>query len=603
MSGLCGFVSTIAESGIENTGRKMALEMSHESGYSIENYCDMDGNISLSRVSLKVFNRENQPIYNEDRSRLIMMEGEIFDSRISFQDLESKGHKFRYSNDPELILHLFEEYGINGFAGLNGWFVAVIYEKESNRLIVVNDRWGFKPLYYYSSKSHFIFASEIKAILKNPNIEIDIDINSVSEHFHYSCQLNERTKFKNVFRLPPASCWVYEGGQISKNSYWKPSLNKHDEKFDLKDILESGNELFCTILGRYLNDTDNICVSLTGGLDTRTIFAAIDHDQYSLKSMHTRKTKYSADSYIAKIISDRTNKNHLTIDYVDEKYSLFSRFPEYAEQAIYLSDGNSSIANSHNIIINDIIKKTSRIFLSGIYGTQIVGFKGGYLSKRFVEEPLYDHVCFDRDFYNTVRTFPLEAIKLARLESETLLDDSLKAQNLYFIIKEECRRLWGGVLSLGNCVGENRTPFTDNDLIDFLFRHVTTFSGDAKDIQEYIINSNNPGLAKIPTDKGHLLSAPNLVNAILSKLLIANYWFGIICNSSRIPAALRIEKMFFSNPYHHYFNVWMKDRLSSYVKDILYDERTFSRPFYNREGLIQMVESHFKRKKIITLLL
>ena len=155
MPGLIGIISTQNEnSNIENLLSKMCQSIKHEEWHKIDSHISKSA--GLGRVHLGIFNPEPQPIFNEDKTLCILMDGEIYDYENLKQELIHKGYKFSIGNDPEFILHLYEEYGKDLVHKLNGSFTLVIWDEKLKKLIIINDRYGIRPLYYSEHNGYLV---------------------------------------------------------------------------------------------------------------------------------------------------------------------------------------------------------------------------------------------------------------------------------------------------------------------------------------------------------------------------------------------------------------------------------------------------------------
>jgi asparagine synthase (glutamine-hydrolysing) len=137
--------------------------LSYHDWYS--KYFHIQENVGVINVSNGVFGLSNQPIFNEKGDLWLMMEGEVYDSDNLRKELINKGHKISGEGYDECILHLYEEIGDRFVHRINGQFVVVIHSIPDGKLLIVNDRLGFRPLYYYRSKDEFVFSSEMKGVL------------------------------------------------------------------------------------------------------------------------------------------------------------------------------------------------------------------------------------------------------------------------------------------------------------------------------------------------------------------------------------------------------------------------------------------------------
>jgi asparagine synthase (glutamine-hydrolysing) len=166
MPGLVGIVSEYNDSiDIKDLLLKMCQVIQHEKWYKTDTF--IDKKLGLGRVHLGIFNPESQPIFNQDKTLCIIMEGEIYNYQNMKEECIAKGKKIYFNNDPELILHLYEEYGTDFVHKLNGFFTLAIWNEKTQELLIVNDRYGFRPLYYTEHNGYLLFGSEIKAILQD----------------------------------------------------------------------------------------------------------------------------------------------------------------------------------------------------------------------------------------------------------------------------------------------------------------------------------------------------------------------------------------------------------------------------------------------------
>ncbi|MDD5449050.1 MAG: asparagine synthase (glutamine-hydrolyzing) [Candidatus Omnitrophica bacterium] len=168
----------------------------------------------------------HQPMSNEDGSIWIVLNGEIY----NFQDLRAslvkQGHRFRSRTDTEVILHLYEEKGAGCLSDLRGAFAFAIWDENRGRLFLARDRIGKKPLYYFHRGGTLIFASEIKAILADPQLSTEVNRPAITDYLTYGYTPTPQTMFKGVKKLPPAHFMTYEDGVIRMERYWRLNFSK-----------------------------------------------------------------------------------------------------------------------------------------------------------------------------------------------------------------------------------------------------------------------------------------------------------------------------------------------------------------------------------------
>ena len=176
--------------------------------------------LGMRRLSIIDLAGGHQPIFNEDQSILVVLNGEIYNYRELQKELQERGHHFRTNSDTEAIVHAYEEYGDDCVKHLRGMFTLAIWDRNRQRLLAARDRFGKKPLNYYWDGEKLIFGSEIKSILE-AGIPREVNHIALDEYLVYCCVPAPNTLFRGVMKLPAAHILVYENRQISTKRYWE----------------------------------------------------------------------------------------------------------------------------------------------------------------------------------------------------------------------------------------------------------------------------------------------------------------------------------------------------------------------------------------------
>jgi len=163
MPGIVGFVNRPLPQGAEQLLREMAGVLKSPGDQRVDLYHEHD--MGLGKVSLGVIDSQPQPAWNAGKTICLLMDGELYDTQALKQDLLQRGYHFEIGNDPELILSLYQEYGVDFADKLNGAFVLAIWDCVSEKLLLINDRLGLFPLYYAQANGGLIFASGVRALL------------------------------------------------------------------------------------------------------------------------------------------------------------------------------------------------------------------------------------------------------------------------------------------------------------------------------------------------------------------------------------------------------------------------------------------------------
>src|SRR5262249_4924008 len=178
--------------------------------------------IAFGMCRLRIIDLEggHQPIPNEDETIWVVCNGEIYNFKALRNSLERRGHVFRCNSDTEAIVHLYEEEGLDGFKKLRGMFAIALWDTRRARLILVRDRLGKKPLYFYRDALRVLFASEAKSILEVPDVPCRLNVHALREYLALGYVPVPWTLFDGIEKLLPGHYMVAEQGQLRLRQYW-----------------------------------------------------------------------------------------------------------------------------------------------------------------------------------------------------------------------------------------------------------------------------------------------------------------------------------------------------------------------------------------------
>lgn len=236
----------------------------------------LNGNVGLAmrRLSIIDLNTGKQPIHNEDRTVWTVFNGEIYNFLELRRDLLAKGHTFYTSTDTEVIVHLYEEYGVDFPAHLSGMFAIALWDENQRRLVLVRDRLGIKPLYYARLPDRLLWGSEIKAILAE-GLKPTLDYQALSHYLSLLYIPAPYSIYREINKLEPGHTLVWQDGQAAIRSYWdlsqiRPLENGHLHWEEIKSTLHS---LLLEAVRSHLVSDVPLGVFLSGGLDSSTVVA------------------------------------------------------------------------------------------------------------------------------------------------------------------------------------------------------------------------------------------------------------------------------------------------------------------------------------------
>jgi asparagine synthase (glutamine-hydrolysing) len=349
MCGICGIVSLSGRQVIEESVLLcMTQAMKHrgpdEQGIYHQKYVGL-GSRRLSIIDLA---GGRQPIANEDESMWIVFNGEIYNYRELRTYLEKKQHIFRTQTDTEVILHLYEELGLESIQHLNGIFAFAIWDENRQELTLARDRMGVKPLYYTELADQLIFGSELKVLLTHPAVCREIDLISLNEYLAFEYVPTPRTVLRHIYRLEPGHILRYNNQGLSKQAYWHISLARSESRPPVhwRDYAGALQETLKKSVQQELVSDVPVGVFLSGGIDSSAI-AALMVELYAGKvdsfAIGFEEPSFDESNYarlVANHLGTRHNELMLTskmvaemvpavTDFLDEPFGDSSLIPTY----------------------------------------------------------------------------------------------------------------------------------------------------------------------------------------------------------------------------------------------------------------------------------
>lgn len=271
MCGICGIVNSSKEKINSDRVEAMARAMAHrgpdDTGlYSASGVCL--GHRRLSIIDLSAV--AHQPMCNEDKTVWVILNGEIYNYKDLRSELVGKGHIFRSQSDTEVIVHLYEERGVECVKSMIGMFAFGIWDTKEQLLFLARDRIGKKPLFYYYGDGNFCFASELNALLKSNLIEKEINRQALDYYFSLGYIPAPFSIYKNVFKLMPGHILEFKNGNIKISKYWQLDYEK---KIDISEVeaKEKIYKLLTDAVGIRLCSDVPLGVFLSGGIDSSVV--------------------------------------------------------------------------------------------------------------------------------------------------------------------------------------------------------------------------------------------------------------------------------------------------------------------------------------------
>lgn len=364
MCGIVGFVDQLGKDEKKKTITDMMNAIIHRGPDSSGEYVDDIIAIGFRRLSIiDISNEGNQPIYNEDSSKLITFNGEIYNYKELKKDLIAKGHTFTTKTDTEVILHGYEEYGKDVVNKLRGMFAFVIYDRETKELFGARDPFGIKPLYYAKMNGTFMYGSEIKSFLEHPSFNKVLNKKALKPYmtFQYSA-LNE-TFFKGVYKLREGHYFVYKDGQLKLTQYW--DYKAAPEKKNLaKTVDDIDTAVVNSVEAHKVADVE-VGSFLSSGVDSSYVASVLKPDKTFSVSFDTGKVDESADAKaLAKSIGTNMKTQKITAD---------DAFNNFARIQYYLDEPDSNFSVIPLFFLSRLASRDVKVVMSGEGADELFG--------------------------------------------------------------------------------------------------------------------------------------------------------------------------------------------------------------------------------------
>jgi asparagine synthase (glutamine-hydrolysing) len=584
MPGIVGLITKNPRVRAEAELNRMVKALQHETFYVSSTSVDERLGVYVGWVARQGSFADRMPLQNERENLSLVFSGEEFSDPAIRTQLKARGHAVK-SEGSDYLIHIAEED--QAFPrSLNGRFHGLLVNKATGTTTLFNDRYGMHRIYCHESSETFYFAAEAKAILAvRPELR-ESDPQGLGEFVACGCVLEDRTLFRNIRLLPTSSSWIFRNGRLeSKAKYFDPSEWEEQETLDSEAYYGELKEVFSRNLPRYFNGHEKVGISLTGGLDSRMIMAWSKAEPNTLPSYtFGGPFRECHDVTIARKVAQICQQPYQVIN-VDNDF--LSRFPHYAERTVYLSDGYAAVSRATDLYTNEIAATIAPVRMTGNYGSEILrrlrAFKPADPSPGLFQPEFLDKVELAKQTYN--RIFQGHAVS--------------------FTAFRQAPWYQYGLLALEQTQLSIRSPFLDNDVVR------TAFRAPKSDIVKSDLFENNgecsrliadgsAALHRLPTDRG--LGGEDGWSSRISRAILEfsfkaeyAYDYGMpqwLAQVDRALSPLHLEKLFLGRHKFSHFRVWYRDNLSQYVREILLDPVSLSRPYIERKTLETMISQH-----------
>lgn len=370
MCGFVGFIGKQKKTDKSKIIKSMANAIIHRGPDSDGYYTDSEVALGFRRLSIIDLSGGNQPIYNEDKTKVIVFNGEIYNYQEIKKTLISKGHIFKTNTDTEVILHGYEEYQESLFPKLRGMFSFIIYDTQTHELVGCRDHFGIKPFYYYKTDQEFMFSSEIKGMIPHPNFKKEVNDKSLKMYLIFQYSVFEETFFKNVYKLKPGHYFKYKDHNLEIKPYFNILYDKVNKPYDeykkeIKDILSNSI--------KYHQITSDVEVGsyLSGGVDSSYVVSVAKPDKTF--SVGFDESGFD-ETKMAKEFSDLMNVKNYS-KYIS-KEDFFNSLPKVQ---YYTDEPHANLSTVPLLFLSELASKEVKVVLSGEGSDEMFGGYNEYL--------------------------------------------------------------------------------------------------------------------------------------------------------------------------------------------------------------------------------
>lgn len=497
---------------------KMSLTLSKRGPDQIGNY--VNDNIAFIHRRLSVIDLSHglQPMEKSAYGNkfVITYNGELYNTPDLRAELSCLGYSFSENSDTEVLLTAYIEWGEDCVFHLNGIFAFAIFDEKRQKIFFARDRAGVKPFFYSAYKNTFVFGSEIKTVLAHPEIQPEINNESLAEIFLIGPgRTSGKTPFSNIFELCPGECGVFSKDGLSKRTYWSLKANEHTDDFEkTKRTLK---ELICDSISRQTVSDVPLCCFLSGGLDS-SIITTVTANTFAPETLTTYSVDYAdndkfftasvfqpnSDSDYISLVSENSKTRHNIVTISNAELADALDEATLARDLPCMADVDSSL-----LLFCRQVKKTHTVALSGECADEIFGgypwfrnekvlwnedfpwsgnvpLKASFLKKGILDFSATDYV--KQKYYDTVNDtdfLPSDSKIDRRIREITMLNIKWFMQGL--LDRKDRMSMYNGL--------EVRVPFCDHRILEYAYNipwEMKNFQGREKGLVREIFSDMLP---------------------------------------------------------------------------------------------------------------
>lgn len=331
MCGFCGFTGELVDR--ERFLREMTEKITHRGPDSDGYYLDECVAMGFRRLSIIDLETASQPLYNEDKTLVLMFNGEIYNYRELREQLIAEGHTFATTGDGETLLHGYEQWGVDLLSRLRGMFAFAIWDTAEQSLFIARDFFGIKPMHYtLLDDGRLVYGSEIKSILCHPDVIKEFNPAALDKYLSFQYSVPTETFFKGIDCLPPAHYLIYKDGKIVTQRYWDAQFAP-EEDMTLDEAVDAIDEVFTdSVAAHRISDVEVGCF-LSSGVDSSFV-ASYFGGQKAFTVGFDNGQHYNESNYAAELAKEVGIEHHVHLISDEEYWESLPQVQYYLDQPL-----------------------------------------------------------------------------------------------------------------------------------------------------------------------------------------------------------------------------------------------------------------------------
>jgi len=578
MPGIAGIIKRQPCGGAEQDLSVMLQSMKHETYYVGNRYLNPDMGLYLGWWAHPCSLGERMPLVSHDRQLALIILGDTYPN---YRGAISENGKGALNASAQDSFRLYQESPVKFMEGLNGWFCGVVVDLKQRKITLFNDRYGMSRVYFHEEENEFIFSSEAKSLLRVRPYLRAIQPEAFAQSLRSYCVMGNKSLFKDISLLPPASLWQFAGGTgPTKLSYFDFSDWERQPVLKREEFYGKFDETVSRVVPNYMESPSRVALSLTAGLDTRVILASAGASDgplpcYTFGGLWGETFDIQAARKLAAIC----NRPHEVIR-INERF--LNNFLTYAQKSVYVSDGAHDAFGAHDVYFNEIARGIAPVRLTGKFGSEVVRVR------RLIPSTDFPHDLLQPWFVPYLN----EATSFSQI--------SERIHPLSRVVSEEIPWHEFGRVAIEQSKLALRSPYMDNALVKLMYQAPPELRA-SRDLQIRYIKQKSTELGDLPTDMGRAgekgRALAKLTHSLFWALAKSEYIYLYsmphwLTRVDRKLERLKPERIIVGRQKFEAYRIWIKTHLAEAIRDILLNPKACCIDFFDKASVVKVVERH-----------